>query len=69
LGTRYGDFVEEKRALEVYKVVIPDPKDDQVKFVIDGKKDEVVGVITTYISQEIHFHTSGSTILMKSGRS
>jgi hypothetical protein len=23
------------------------------------KKDEVVGVITTYISWEIHFHTSG----------
>jgi hypothetical protein len=28
-------------------------------FVIDGKKDEVVGVIMTYISREIHFHTSG----------
>jgi hypothetical protein len=32
------------------KVVIPDPTDASAKFVIDGKKDEVVGVITTYIS-------------------
>jgi hypothetical protein len=29
------------------------------KFVVDGKKDEVVGVIMTYISWEIHFHLSG----------
>jgi hypothetical protein len=41
------------------KTVIPDPMDDQMKFVVDGKKDEVVGVITTYISWEIQFHTSG----------
>jgi hypothetical protein len=41
------------------KVVILDPTDASVKFSIDGKKDEVVGVIMTYISQEIHFHVSG----------
>ena len=33
--------------------------DDQEKFVIDGKKGEAIGVITTYISQDIHFHISG----------
>jgi hypothetical protein len=38
---------------------IPFPKDDQVKFVTDGKKDEAVGVITTNISQDIFFHTRG----------
>jgi hypothetical protein len=41
------------------KVVIPYPTDDQEKFVVDGKMDEAVGVITTYISWEIHFHLSG----------
>jgi hypothetical protein len=35
------------------KVTIPDPIDDLKKIDIAGKKDEVVGVITTYISQEI----------------
>jgi hypothetical protein len=39
--------------------VVLDPKDDSRKFIIDGKKDDVVGVVTTYISREIHFHTSG----------
>ena len=38
--------------------MIPYPSDAQKKFVIDGKKDEFVGVITTYISCEIQFHTS-----------
>ena len=41
------------------KVSIPDLSDDQVKFIIDRKKNEVVGVITTYISYEIQFHMSG----------
>ena len=40
------------------KVSILDPTDSQETFVIDGKKDEVVGVITTYISREIRFHSS-----------
>jgi hypothetical protein len=39
--------------------VIPDPTNDQAKFVVDGKKDEVVGVNTTYIAREICFHISG----------
>jgi hypothetical protein len=29
------------------KANVPDPKDDQVNFFIDGKKYEVIGVITT----------------------
>jgi hypothetical protein len=41
------------------KVMIPDPTYDQKKFVVDGKKDEVVGVIMTYILREIRFHLSG----------
>jgi hypothetical protein len=39
--------------------VVLDPKDDQQKFVNDGKKDDATRVITTYISMEIHFDTSG----------
>jgi hypothetical protein len=41
------------------KVVIPYPTDALKKISIDGKKDEVLGVIMTYISWEIHFHLSG----------
>jgi len=48
---------------------IPDSIDDCMKFVVDRKKDEVVGVIMTYISWEICFHTNGSTALIKFGRS
>ena len=40
------------------KVIIPYLTDDQKKFVINEKKDKVVGIITTHISREIHFHTS-----------
>jgi hypothetical protein len=43
--------------------VILDPIDDHVKFVFDMKKDDVVGVITTYILREIHFHLSGIDFL------
>jgi len=39
-------------------IVIPYLTDTVVKFVIGGKKDEAIGVITTYISREICFHTS-----------
>lgn len=41
----------ERKGLQQYtKTTILDLKDDQAKFVIDGKKDDVVEVITTYIS-------------------
>jgi len=39
--------------------VILDPTDDQERFVVDGKKDQDVGVIMTYISWEIRFHING----------
>ena len=39
--------------------MIPNPPDAYEKFTINGKKDEVVGVIATYISHEIRFRTSG----------
>jgi hypothetical protein len=29
------------------------------KFMVSGTKDEVVGVVTTYITREICFHISG----------
>ena len=41
------------------KVSIIDPSNGHEKFSIDGKKDEAIEVITTYISHEIQFHTSG----------
>jgi hypothetical protein len=41
------------------KIAIPDPTYDRTKFVFDGKKDEDVGVIVTYILGEIHFHIGG----------
>jgi hypothetical protein len=48
------DTLLKSNALWQYtKVSILDPSDAQEKFVVDEKKDEVVGVITTYISHEI----------------
>jgi hypothetical protein len=41
------------------KTVIPVLTNNQMKFDVDIKKDEVVGVIMTYISWEIQFHTGG----------
>jgi hypothetical protein len=46
-------LLKSKGLWKYMKTVIPDPTDDQEKFVVDGKKDEVVGVIMTYISWEI----------------
>jgi len=40
-------------------IVILDQTDDQEKCVIDGKKNDVVGVIMIYISLKILFHLSG----------
>ena len=48
------------KGLQKYtKTTILDLTEDHERFFIDGKKYEVVGVITTYISWEIRFHTSG----------
>ena len=41
------------------KVLILDLSNAHEKFVINGKKDEDVKVITTYMSCDIWFHTSG----------
>ena len=40
------------------KIMILDSMDDKHKFILDEKKDEIVGVIITYISRKIHFHRS-----------
>lgn len=52
-------ILKSKLSWQYMKTMIPNPTDDYEKFVVDGKKDEVVGVITTYISQEIQFHIIG----------
>jgi len=66
-GHNYGMWAQDMESLLKSKVLwsftktmIPNLKDDKHKFVIDGRKDEVLGVITTYIFREIHFHTSGN---------
>jgi hypothetical protein len=41
------------------KTEIPDLVNDQMKFVVNIKKDEAVGFIPTYISWEIQYHTNG----------
>ena len=41
------------------KITIPYFLHDQIELLIDGKEDDAIAVITTYISQEICFHTSG----------
>jgi hypothetical protein len=62
-------LLKSKGLWKYMKTVILDPIDDQEKFIVDGNKDEVVGVIMTYISWEIHFTSVESTALIKSGRS
>jgi hypothetical protein len=52
-------LLKSKGLWQYMKIVIQDPIDDHEKSVVDNKKDEVVGVIMTYISWEIRFHLSG----------
>jgi hypothetical protein len=52
-------LLKSKGLWQYTETAILDPTDDQAQFVVDGKKDKVVGVITNYISCEIHFHISG----------
>jgi len=48
------------KGLWIYmKISIPDPTDDQERLIVNGKKDEAMGVIMTYISWDIQFHLSG----------
>jgi hypothetical protein len=42
--------LKRKGLWQYMKIVILDPTNDQAKFNVNGKKDEVVGVIMTYIS-------------------
>jgi hypothetical protein len=52
--TPYMETLLKRKELWKYtKIVIPYPIDDQTKFVVDGKKDEAMGVIMTYILLEI----------------
>jgi hypothetical protein len=58
MGTIYGN-PKSTRMWKYTKVVILDPTNSQTKFLVDGKKDEFVGVIMTYISWEIQFYLNG----------
>lgn len=58
-GTDIEMMLKSKGLWKYMKTTILDSSDVATKFVVDGKKDEVVGVSTTYISPEIRFHTSG----------
>ena len=49
--------------------MIPNPSDALVKFLVDEKKDEVVGVIMTYILKKFDFTLVELIILMSFGRS
>lgn len=51
--TNMETLLKSKGLWQYTKVCILDPSDAQVKVIMDKKKDEVVGVITTYISREI----------------
>jgi hypothetical protein len=42
--------------------VVSNPKDDQQKFIIDGKKDEDAVFRIAYIFKDIFFNTSGIEI-------
>jgi hypothetical protein len=39
--------------------VVPNPMDEYNKIMVKWKKDEVVGIMMTYISRVIYFHTCG----------
>ena len=43
-------LLKSKGLYQYMKITIPYPSNHQAKFVINGKKDEAVRVITTYIS-------------------
>jgi hypothetical protein len=59
LETDMETLMKSKGFLQYTKVSIIDLSNNQVKFIINGYKDEALGVITTYISREIRFHTTG----------
>ena len=51
--TYMEDLVKSKGLWQHTKARIPDPSDTSSKFVVEQKKDEAIGVITTFISCEI----------------
>ena len=50
LETSMETFMKSKGLWQYTKFVIPNLSNASSKFVVDGNKDEVVGVIRTYIS-------------------
>ena len=57
--TSMETLLKSKGISQYTKAMIPNPSNDLSMSVVDGKKDEDVGLITTYISKEIQFSTSG----------
>jgi len=65
-GYNYGMWTQDiKTLLNIktlwlfIKIVVPYPKNEHEKFMVNGKKEEIISVMATYISREIQFHTSG----------
>ena len=55
-------ILNSKHVWQFTKNLVLEPNDEDKKFIVNGKKNMVEGVMTIYISREIHFHTSGATI-------
>lgn len=58
-ATNMVALLKSKGLFQYTKVYILDLSNDQEKFFIDINKYEAIGVITTYISQDIYFQMSG----------
>ena len=55
----YMETLLKSKGLQKYtKDTIPNSSNASAKFIVDKNKDEAIGVITTYISQYIQFHTT-----------
>lgn len=46
-GARHGKFLEDQSTVAIYKNVIPNPKDEHEKSMLNGKKDDAIVVMTT----------------------
>jgi hypothetical protein len=74
-GQNYGIWAQDMETLlknkalwQFTETMVLDLKDRQHKFIIDGKKVEVVGVIMTYTIARFTFIKVGWTIQMLFGR-
>jgi hypothetical protein len=52
------NFLKGKALWQFTKNIMPNLEDEHKNFMVNGKKDEAIRVIMTYISREIYFHIS-----------